>query len=281
MRGLFDLKQNTMAQTMVIQFILTLCGIIMVLPFIWMILTSLKTPTEAFAIPPVIFPAKWMFSNYVQVFKQQHFNIYFFNTFVVTISKTILQLLICSLAAYSFARLNFPGKNFLFILVLSALMLPHQVTLIPSFILMRELGWIDTYYALIIPGVFSAFGTFLLRQAFMTVPKELEESAQIDGCSYLGIYWQIYISLSKSSLVALAIFTIMASWNDFLWPLIMTNSEGMRVISIGIASMVGQHSTNYSLLMCAGVIATLPMILAFMFLQKYFIEGITLTGIKG
>jgi multiple sugar transport system permease protein len=253
----------------------------MMMPFVWMILTSLKTPTEALSVPPVFFPSNWMFSNYAQIFEQLHFDIYYYNTIVVTVSKTFLQLLICSLGAYSFARLHFPGKNFLFILVLSALMLPHQVTLIPSFVLMRELGWIDTYYALIIPGVFSAFGTFLLRQSFLTVPKDLEESAKIDGCSFFGIYWRIYLPLSKSALIALTIFTVMASWNDFLWPLIMTNSEKMRVISIGIASMVGQHSTNYSLLMCAGVIATLPMIIAFMCLQKYFIEGITLTGIKG
>jgi multiple sugar transport system permease protein len=146
---------------------------------------------------------------------------------------------------------------------------------------MRELGWIDTFYAIIVPGIFSAFGTFLLRQFFMAIPKELDEAAKIDGCSFFGIYWRIILPLSKPALVSLAIFTILASWNDFLWPLIVTNSDEMRVLSIGIATFQGQYATDYPLLMAGALMATAPMIVIFLFLQKYFIEGIALSGVKG
>jgi multiple sugar transport system permease protein len=159
-------------------------------------------------------------------------------------------------------------------------MVPAQVVMIPSFVIMSKLGWINTFYALIVPGMFSAFGVFLLRQFFMSIPKELDEAAKIDGCTLWGIYWRIILPLSKPALVALAIFTILASWNDFLWPLTMTNSEDMRVLSVGIATFQGQHATDYPLLMAGALMATVPMILLFLFLQKYLIEGITLSGVR-
>jgi multiple sugar transport system permease protein len=232
-------------------------------------------------IPPTIFPKEFKFQNYLEVFEKINFAQYYINTIIITVARTVFQLILCSLAAYAFARLRFPGKNIIFITILSVLMVPSQVIMIPSFVIMRELGWIDTFYAIIVPGIFSAFGTFLLRQFFMAIPKELDEAAKIDGCSFFGIYWRIILPLSKPALVSLAIFTILASWNDFLWPLIVTNSDEMRVLSIGIATFQGQYATDYPLLMAGALMATAPMIIIFLFLQKYFIEGIALSGVKG
>ncbi|MEC0372368.1 carbohydrate ABC transporter permease [Paenibacillus chibensis] len=262
--------------------ILLIAGaVIMIMPFLWMLSTSFKSFADSMKVPPTLFPMEWHFDNYAKVLSTIDFGRYYANTIVVTVGRTVGQLLLCSLAAYSFACLKFPGKNIIFLALLAVLMVPSQVVMIPSFVIMRELNWLDTFYVLIIPGIFSAFGTFLLRQFFMTLPKDLEEAAKIDGCSYFRIYWSIYLPLSKSALVSLAIFTILASWNELLWPLIMTSSEDMRVLSIGISTFQGQHSTDYPLLMAGAVMATLPIIILFIFLQRYFIEGIAMNGIKG
>lgn len=261
--------------------ILILGAIVMVMPFLWMITTSLKTLPESMRVPPTLLPTEWKFENYASVFNKIDFIRYYMNTIWMTTGRTIGQLVLCSLAAYGFARLRFPGKEIIFLGILSVLMVPSQVVMIPSFVLMRELGWIDTFYALIVPGIFSAFGTFLLRQFFMSLPKDLDEAAKIDGASLFGIYWRIYLPLSKAALVSLAIFTMLASWNDLLWPLIMTSSEEMRVLTIGISSFQGQYATDYTLLMAGALMATAPMILLFIFFQRYFIEGIALSGIKG
>ncbi|USK33108.1 carbohydrate ABC transporter permease [Bacillus sp. F19] len=263
-----------------IHILLIFGAFIMVIPFLWMLSTSLKTFTESMQVPPTIFPKEWKFDNYLEVFTAVDYLKYYSNTIFVTVGRTAAQLLLCSLAAFAFARLKFPFKNVIFILLLSVLMVPAQVVMIPSFVIMSKLGWINTFYALIVPGMFSAFGVFLLRQFFMSIPKELDEAAKIDGCTLWGIYWRIILPLSKPALVALAIFTILASWNDFLWPLTMTNSEDMRVLSVGIATFQGQHATDYPLLMAGALMATVPMILLFLFLQKYLIEGITLSGVR-
>lgn len=261
--------------------LLIIGSLIMIMPFLWMVSTSFKSFTESMQVPPTIFPKGFKFQNYLEVFEKINFAQYYLNTMIITAARTAFQLILCSLAAYAFARLRFPGKNIIFITILSVLMVPSQVIMIPSFVIMRELGWIDTFYAIIVPGIFSAFGTFLLRQFFMAIPKELDEAAKIDGCSFFGIYWRIILPLSKPALVSLAIFTILASWNDFLWPLIVTNSDEMRVLSIGIATFQGQYATDYPLLMAGALMATAPMIVIFLFLQKYFIEGIALSGVKG
>lgn len=256
-------------------------ALLMIMPFIWMLSTSVKSFADSMAVPPTWLPAEWHFDNYIRVIQTIDFGVYYWNTILVTLGRTAGQLVLCSLAAYAFACMNFPFKNAIFLALLAVLMVPSQVVMIPSFVIMRELNWLDTFYVLIVPGIFSAFGTFLLRQFFMTLPKDLEEAAKIDGCSYFRIYWSIYLPLSKAALVSLAIFTILASWNDLLWPLIMTSSEDMRVLSIGISSFQGQHSTDYPLLMAGAVMATLPIIILFVFLQRYFIEGIAMNGIKG
>ncbi|MGM7722784.1 carbohydrate ABC transporter permease [uncultured Metabacillus sp.] len=265
----------------VVHGLLIIGSIIMIMPFLWMVSTSLKSFAESMQVPPTIFPKEFKFENYLEVFEKINFAQYYLNTIIITVARTVFQLILCSLAAYAFARLRFPGKNIIFIAILSVLMVPSQVVMIPSFVIMRELGWIDTFYAIIVPGIFSAFGTFLLRQFFMAIPKELDEAAKIDGCSFFGIYWRIILPLSKPALVSLAIFTILAAWNDFLWPLIATNSDEMRVLSIGIATFQGQYATEYPLLMAGALMSTAPMIIIFLFLQKYFIEGIALSGVKG
>ncbi|GIP39458.1 sugar ABC transporter permease [Paenibacillus sp. J31TS4] len=275
-----QLAAKTRRQPFAIHLLLLLGAIVMLLPFFWMLSTSLKSFGESMQIPPTFLPHEWHWENYIKVWEKIPFGSYFLNSVLVTLGRTAGQLVLCSLAAYGFARLQFPGKNILFFGILTVLMVPSQIVLIPSFFIMLKLGWLDTFYALIVPGIFSAFGTFLLRQFFLSLPKDLDEAAKIDGCSIFGIFWRIYLPLSKAALVSLAIFTILASWNDFFYPLIMTSSDTMRVLPVGIATFQGQHATDYPLLMAGAMMAALPMILLFVLLQRYFIEGIALTGMK-
>ena len=195
--------------------------------------------------------------------------------------EVCLQVVTCSLAGYGFARMRFPGKNILFMLYLAALMVPFQVIVIPEFILIKYLGWLDTFQALIVPGIFSAFGTFLLRQFFLTLPRSLEEAAIIDGCGLLGVLWRIVLPLSKPALSALVIFTFLWSWNDFLWPLVAIKSNEMQVLSLGLLTLQGQYSTNWPYLSAGAVMASLPMLIIYILLQKQFVQGIAMTGIKG
>ncbi|MBR7795738.1 ABC transporter permease subunit [Agaribacter marinus] len=262
--------------------LLLLCGaILMIGPFLWMILTSLKTVGEAAQIPPKIFPEVFQWSNYKEIFDSFPFAGFYWNTFITTIIKTIGQLFLCSLAAYAFARIKFPGRNFFFILYLSVLRIPPQAFLIPQYQIIANLDLLNTLTALVLPGLFSAFGTFLLRQFFMTMPDELEEAAKIDGCNHFQIYWRIMLPLAKPGLIALAIFTILWSWNDFLWPLIVNSSPDKMPLSAGLASLQGQYSTNYPVLMAGTFLASWPLIIIFMLFQKAFVEGIALSGRKG
>lgn len=260
--------------------LLVVGAIVMVFPFVWMVLTSLKTFQEAIHIPITWLPQEWMFSNYLTVLQKLNFGVYYRNTIFVTVTVLVGQLFLCSLAGYAFARLRFPGKNLIFFLILSVLMVPPQMTLIPRYLMMDYFGWVDTFKGLIIPMIPSAYGTFFLRQFFMSLPQELEDSAKIDGCSYFRIYWNIMLPLCTSALVAYGILNFLATWNDLLWPLIVTNTENMRVLSIAMASMQGQHGTQYQLLMAASVMATIPTVCVFMIGQKHFIRGIAMTGLK-
>lgn len=264
-----------------IHVLLVLGAVLMVSPFLWMILTSLKSLAESVQIPPKIFPTVFKWSNYTEVFQSFPFLGFYWNTIITTIAKTVGQLFLCSLAAYAFARIKFPGRNFFFILYLSVLMIPPQAFLIPQYQIIADLGLLNTLTALILPGLFSAFGTFLLRQFFMTLPDELEEAAKIDGCNHFQIFWKIMLPLAKPGLVALAIFTIIWSWNDFLWPLIVNSSPEKMPLSAGLSSLQGQYSTNYPILMAGTFLASWPLILIFIFFQKSFVEGIALSGKKG
>jgi multiple sugar transport system permease protein len=262
------------------QIILIMGSVVMVIPFLWMILTSFKTLVETNHIPMIWLPSKFNFDNYFEVLDKLSFGKYYLNTIFITLSITLGQVFICSLAAYSFARLNFPGRNKIFFLLLCVLMIPSQMIIIPQYLLMVGFKWLNTYLALIIPNLPSAYGTFFLRQFFLTLPKELEDSAKIDGCSYFRTYWKIMLPLCSNALIAFTIFTVLWAWNDLLWPLIVTSKDSMRVLPVGIATLCGQYVTDYNLLMAASVMAILPMVVMYIFGQKYFISGIALTGIK-
>ncbi len=221
---------------------------------------------------------RWL--NYIQAWTAVDFPKYYINSIIVAIAVTFGQVFTSSLAAYAFARLEFPGRDQIFLAYLGTMMIPGEVTIIPIFILLKKLNWIDTYQALILPGMFSAYGTFLLRQFFLTIPKDLEDAAVIDGCGKLRIYATIIMPLSKAALATLTTFVFMGSWNNFMWPLIVTNSDSMKTLPIGLASFQGQFSTDYTLLMAASMIVLIPVIIVYIFNQRFFTEGIVLSGLK-
>lgn len=260
--------------------VLCLGSVIMLVPFVWMVLTSFKTFAETLMVPIQWLPAKFSLENYSQVLRNLSFGTYYINTIFVTLSITTGQAFICSLAAFAFARLKFPLKDPLFLLVLAVLMVPMQMIIIPEYLLCSSLRIVNTLWGIIIPGLPSAFATFFLRQGFMELPQELEDSAKIDGCSYFRTYWNIMLPLCKSPMIAFVIFTVLWAWNDLLWPLIITSSDQVRVLSIGIAVLQGAHYTEFQLLMAASVIATIPVLVVFTVGQRYFLEGMALSGIK-
>jgi multiple sugar transport system permease protein len=251
-----------------------------VAPFLWMILTSFKDLGDILAYPPRWWPEHFQIENYVGAFQAAPFGRYYFNSILVALAVTGGQIVTCSLAAYAFARLQFRGRDILFYLFLGTMMIPGQVTMIPSFLMLHWLGWIDSYAALIVPGLASAFGTFLLRQFFLSIPRDLEDAASIDGCSRFGVLWRIILPLSRPALATLAVFTFMGVFNDFLWALVVVSSEEMKTVQLGLAIFRDRYQTDWGQLMAASVTATLPILLVFFFAQKYFIRGITLSGLK-
>ncbi len=262
--------------------ILAIGALGMIMPFLWMASTACKPPTELNQLP-----VRWIPQNPVCVQNlhelydlSPNFNRYFVNSALVTVGRTLGQLLMCSLAAYGFARFPFPGRNIVFALCLGLLMIPFQAILIPEYILIRNLGWYNTFYALIIPGTFSAFALFLLRQAFMQIPIEIEEAAIIDGANPLRVLWHVTLPLSKPALAAFAVITVQAAWNDFLYPLVVTNAPSTRVITIGLSLLQGERRTPWNLLMMGSFLATVPMLAMFVLLQRYFIEGVSMSGVK-
>ncbi|MGE5683016.1 MAG: carbohydrate ABC transporter permease [Bacillota bacterium] len=249
-------------------------------PFIWMILTSLKDMNEIYVYPPKWLPDRLRFENYKNSFEAAPFGRYYINSLVTAFSVTIGQLITCSMAAFAFARLRFKGRDLLFYIFLGTMMVPYNVTMIPSFMVLYWLGWIDSFKALIVPGLASAFGTFLLRQFFMTIPRELEEAAYIDGSSRFQVLRKIIIPLAKPALATLAIFTFMGTFNDFLWALVVINSDEMRTVQLGLSIFRDRYLTQWDLLMAGSVTSVLPILIVFFFAQKYFIQGITLSGLK-
>mgnify|MGYP000548292726 FL=1 len=253
----------------------------MLVPFFWMLSTSLKPIGEVFAYPPTWIPKDPQWSNYATVWKVIPFGRYMLNSFITSFCITALHLIVASMAAFAFARLEFPGRDKLFLLYLATMMVPGQVTMIPNFILIKLFNWTDTYQGLIIPNVFTAFGVFLLRQFFMTIPKEYEDAARIDGASYFHIYSKIILPLSIPALSTLAIFTFVFQWNNLIWPLVVVNKDSMKTLTVGLASFQGMYGTSWNLLMAAAVMGIVPSVTAFLIGQRYLIKGITLTGLKG
>lgn len=250
-------------------------------PLLWMISGSLKTGSEVLAKPPVLVPADPQWGNYNEVFKAVPFARYLLNSLVVATVVTVVSLLFHSMAAYSLARLRYPGRDAIFLGILSTLMVPFTVILIPLFIIVDWLGWVDTYQGLIIPMIPNAFGIFLLRQFYLSLPRELEEAAILDGAGLVQVYWHIVLPLSRPVLAALAIFFFLANWNNFLWPLIVTQSQDLWVVQLGIQQFTGQRGSQYQLIMAASTLAALPTLILFFALQRRLVQGIKMTGLKG
>lgn len=253
----------------------------MIIPFLWMLSTALKTDAATFVLPPEIIPKNITLHNFIKVSQLMPVFRFFMNSLGVALTITVGQLIICSMGGFAFARIDFKGRNLIFLLYLGTLMVPSQVTLTPLFILMKYLGWINTYKALIIPSMFKiAFGTFLMKQFFMNVPKSIEEAAFLDGVGYFRLFKSIFVPLAKPALATLSIFSFMESWNNFLWPLIVTNDTLHMTLPLGLSVLQGRWETNWNLLMAGTVINVLPILIVYIFAQKYFIEGLTHTGIK-
>ena len=273
-------KKKINKGNLIVHLVLIIGSVIMILPFAWMILTSFKTLAESTQMPPKIFPDTLQFSNYTEVMRLLPFDKFYINTILMLVFRVIGSVLFSAMGAYAFARLNFPGKNFFFSLVLLQMMVPGQLFIIPQFLLVQKLGLLNTVTALVIPGIVSAFGTFLLRQFFMGIPKELEEAAKLDGCSIGRTFFSIMLPLANSGLVALGIFTALFAFKDLMWPLIVNMSIDKMTLSAGLASLQGQFSTNFPQLMAGSLLAVWPMLLIFVIFQRKFIEGIATTGGK-
>lgn len=263
---------------------LTVMSVISIFPFVWTVSTSLKGQGQIFAFPPNLIPDPPVWENYPKVFDTLPFDRFFLNTIGYTVAVTIGQLAFCSLAGFAFARLRFPGRDQIFYLYLGTMMIPATVTLVPSFILMRWFHWVDTIWAMTVPGMFgSAFGTFLIRQFMLSIPSELDDAAIIDGASKFRIYREIVLPLAKPAMAVLAVFTITTVWNDFMWPLVMLHSQSLYTLTLGLARFQGgmQSYTFWAGLMAAATMTIAPLIAIFLVAQKFFTEGISLTGMGG
>lgn len=260
---------------------LIIIAIIMILPFVWMVLTSFKSVTESTQMNPfVIFPSQWRIENYIEVIKGNDFLALYINTFLMMIFRVICSVLFSAMAAYAFARLEFPGRNFLFGLVLFQMMIPAQVFIIPQYLMIDQINMRNTIFALVFPGLVSAFGTFLLRQFFMGLPKELEEAAYLDGCNIGQTFFKVMLPLAKSGLVALSIFTALFAFKDLMWPLIVNSNTDAATLSSALSKIQSAYSVNYPQLMAASVLAIWPMLAVYIIFQKQFIEGIATSGGK-
>lgn len=261
--------------------ILIVTALFMLVPFLWMLSTSLKANRYVLTLPPQFFPRPLTLESYTKLADLFPIGRILFNSVFVAILTMLGQLVTSAMAAYAFARMQFRGRDILFLVYLGTLMIPFQVTIIPLFIVMRYLGWINTYQGLILPGVFNAFGTFLLRQFFLTIPRELEEAAVLDGASHWTIFWRIILPLSKPALATLGVFAFMGSWNAFLWPLFILRDTEMMTLPVGLATLHGRWLTEWNLVMAGTVISIVPMLIVYLLAQKYFVRGVALSGLKG
>ena len=250
-------------------------------PIVWMVLTSFKSAPELAANPPTWWPAEWHPENYAAAWNFAPFGRFLLNSAIMVGGITVLQVATSAAAAYAFARLHFRGRDLLFLLYLATLMIPPQVIVIPQFIIVKELGWVDTYQGLIIPQAFTAFGVFLLRQFFIGIPKELEDAARVDGATRFGSFFRIILPLSGPAIAALAAFIFMFHWNNLLWPLVVSNSDATIPVVVGLRNFQGQYGTEWNLLMAAAGIASIPVVVFFMLTQRWFVRGITMSGFGG
>ncbi|HEX2909469.1 MAG TPA: carbohydrate ABC transporter permease [Chloroflexia bacterium] len=260
--------------------LLVLLALAVVFPFVWMVLTSFKPENEIVKFPPHLWPEHWTLDNYTNIWQRVPFGRFFLNSFILAGGVTLVSLFLDSLTAYALSRLRFPGRDFIFVAILIALMLPFQVTFIPVYVTVQAFGLLNSFGGLIIPRATNAFGIFMLRQFFSTLPAELDDAARVDGAGEFYIYWRLILPLSTPALATLAIFHFMYNWNDFLWPLLITSTTEMRTLPAGLALFVGQHVVEYGVVMAGASLALAPLFIAFLFAQKYFVQGIALSGLK-
>ena len=259
-------------------------GILVVItlyPFVWMLFTSLKFEGDIVKFPPTLWANRYTFAAYQGIWERIPFLLFYKNSVIFAGGVTVISLLFDSMAGYALARLRFKGRNFFFVLILSTLMIPFQVTMIPLFVEVFKLQLLNTYWGLILPRATNAFGIFMMRQFFITLPKDLEEAARVDGCTEFMIYRKIMMPLCIPALASLGVFHFMFNWNDLLYPLLLTNSVEMRPLPAGLALFMGQHVIEYAVLMAGSCLALAPLVIAYLFSQKYFTKGIAMTGIKG
>jgi multiple sugar transport system permease protein len=250
-------------------------------PFFWMVMTSLKPRAEATRLPPTLLPQDWQFQNYVLAWHSAPFGRYFLNSFLIAVLVMIGVLVTATLAAYAFARLEFAGRSVLFALFISTLMIPFEATLIPNFIIVKNLGWYDTYTAMIVPWTASVFSVFLLRQFFLSLPQDLFDAAMLDGAGTLRSLWSVALPLARPPLGAIALFAFLGSWNSLLWPLIVTSSQSLRPIQLGLSVFLNTDTNEPQLLMAASAFTILPIVVLFFVAQRTFVEGIASTGLRG
>jgi len=273
-------KTVRLIQQIIMHAVLIIGLVITVAPFVWMVSTSFNTDEAIFTKTPQWVPAHPTTAQYHKLFDQINFLLHFKNSVILAVGVTVISLFFNSLAGFAFAKYRFPGKEKLFTLLLATMMIPGQVTMMPVFLILKNMGLLNTFWGIIIPGAASVFGVFLIRQFMLTIPNDLIESARIDGCSEWRIYWQIVLPLCKPVLATLGIFTFMGTWNDFLWPLIVMIREEMYTLPVALANLNGQHNTEYALLMAGAVIVIVPVLVVFLMGQKFIIQGIATSGLK-
>ncbi len=275
-----SLSRNRKIATALVYLVLAAGAVLMVFPFVWMLLTSFKSMAESIQIPPTILPAKWLVENYSNALESLPFIRLYINTALLILLRVACAVAFSSAAGYAFAKLKFPGKNALFSLVLIQMMLPSQIFIIPQYQMLAKLSLTNTIFALVFPGLVSAFGTFFLRQAYMGIPDELGEAAYLDGCTRWQTFIKVMMPLTKSSMAALTIFTAVFAYADLMWPLIANTDLNMMTLSAGLSTLRGQFTTNYPVLMAGSLLAMIPMVILYLVFQKQFIEGIAMTGGK-
>lgn len=254
-------------------------SVVMAFPFVWMLLSSFKSLREIFRFS--FWPQAWTLANYQEVLLNTQFPRWFMNSLIVAGISTVSVLFFCSLVGYTLTKLRFPGKNFVFLLILSTLMIPTEMLVIPWYVMSTEYGWVNTFWGIAFPGLIPAFGVFLMRQFFQSLPRDLFDAGRVDGVSEFGLYWRVGLPLVGPGLAALAIFNFVGNWNAFLWPLIVAKSPSIRTIPVGVALFSGEAGTAWNLIMASAALAVIPVLIVFFIFQRQIIEGVVLTGVKG
>lgn len=276
-----SIKTKSKLTNFIVYAVLTIGALSMAIPYLWMVITSIKPIDEIQSYPPSFYVHHPTFAAYKELFSLLPMGHYLLNSLFVATIVTLCNVFFCSLAGYAFAKHRFFGRDKIFFVLLSSIMIPYQVNLIPGFIIVKNLGWLNSFYSLIIPNMAMAFGVFLCRQYIMSIPSDLLDAAKIDGCSEFKIYRLIILPLIKPALATLAIFTFLSQWNSFVWPLIVIHTSSMRTVPLALSVLNSQFGANFSMMMAGATVVTLPVLIVFLSLQKYIIEGITMTGLKG